>query len=254
MSADSDKSWPSIPPTQLKLQREQPAAAPEPSAPAAPGAPAPSGPPAPPVGALGATARRPAAQPVSLQTWLVRILAGLLLAGSIAFLYWSYTRLAPVQKQARAQAERANKLSQEIALMEGKYPPPELEKLAQDFQFAGQLLFGGEEDLATWFEGLKRQLVPLALEASAEFGRPSAPATTNLSVAVVPATLTLNLQPSTDVGSIRSPYGRVLSLLDELTRQPKRVDLVALEVNAGSNSISQVRTVLELWAGEEAQQ
>lgn len=252
MSADSDKSWPSIPPTQLKLQREPPAAVPEPSAPAGPGAPVPASPPGPPVGALGGAARRPAAPPLSLQDWLVRILAGVLLAGSVAFLYWSYTRLAPVQKQARALAERANKLSQEIALMEGKYPPPELEKLAEDFQFAGQLLFGGEEDLAAWFEGLKRQLVPLALEASAEFGRPSAPATTNLSVAVVPATLTLNLQPSSDVGSIRSPYGRVLSLLDELTRQPKRVDLVALEVHAGSNSISQVRTVLELWAGEEA--
>ncbi len=252
MSQEPGKTWPSVPPTQLKLQRETPRAAePTPPTPPSAAAGAPAAPPTP-VGALGSAARRPAKQPLTLQAWLVRVAAGVVLVGSLAAVYWSYQRLAPLQERSRVLSERVTRLGNEIALMEGRYTPADLEKLAEDFRFAGQQLFGTEQDLASWFEILKRELVPLALEASAEFGRPAPPPAgeTNLNVAVVPATLTLNLKPSADAASIRSPYERVLTLLDELSRQPKRVDLVALNVSAGTNSINQVRTVLELWAGE----
>jgi hypothetical protein len=194
---------------------------------------------------------RPTSTPLSWRDWAVRGLVCVLLVAALGLLYWSYSRLVPLQQQARTLGDRVAKLNQDIAVMENKYSPQTLDMLARRFQLAGQLLFGEEEALTTWFAALQRQLVPLALEASAEFGQPTSRGRTNFAVAVVPATLTLNLEPAADLGSIRSPYARVLGLLNELGGQTQRVDIVELEVTAGTNSINRVRTVVELWAGED---
>jgi hypothetical protein len=246
MSTDNDKSWPAIPPSQLKLNRGGPA-----TESAAPAAPTPQGPADAPPGAPGP--RRPPPKKASLTTrdWVIRgAMVGILLA-ALGVLVWSYQRLMPLQAQGRRLTERVNKLQEEVALMERGYTPADLEKLAREFQFAGAQLFGGEEALAAWFNGLRRRSVPLALEADADFGPPRTPAT-NYPVAVVPATLTLNIKPSEDATSPRSPHVRVLTLLDELVRQTNRADLLELHITAGSNSIAQVKAVFELWAGQEA--
>lgn len=245
MSTDNDKSWPAIPPSQLKLSR---GSASEPAPSETPTPPAPSDAPS---GASGP--RRPPPKKASLTTrdWVIRgAMVGLLLA-ALGVLVWSYQRLIPLQAQGRRLTERVNKLQEEVALMERGYTPADLEKLAREFQFAGAQLFGGEEALAAWFNGLRRRSVPLALEADADFGPPRAP-TTNYPVAVVPATLTLNIKPSEDTTAPRSPHVRVLTLLDELVRQTNRADLLALHITAGTISIAQARAVFELWAGQEA--
>lgn len=245
MSTDNDKSWPAIPPSQLKLSRG--GSATEPVAPETPAAPAPPG------ASPGASGpRRPPPKKASLTTrdWVSRgVMVGFLLA-ALGVLVWSYQRLIPLQAEGRRLTKRVNTLQEEIALMEQGYTPADLEKLAREFRFAGAQLFGGEEALAAWFNSLRRRSVPLALEANADFGPPRTPAT-NYSVAVVPATLTLNLKPSEDAPSPRSPHVRVLTLLDELVRQTNRADLLALDITAGTNSIAQVKAVFELWAGQE---
>lgn len=247
MSADADKSWPNIPPSQLKLSR---AGADETASPAElpAGGPAPSGPP--PV----ATPAPPPRKAPSLTTrdWVIRGGMVALLVAALGVLVWSYRRLAPVQTAGRLLSERVNKLEEQIAQMERGYTEADLEALAREFRFAGSLLYNGEEALAAWFNGLKRTAVPLALEADADFGQPRTPAT-NYTVAVVPATLTLSLKPSPDVASPQSPHVRVLTLLETMIRQTNRADLVALHVVAGTNSIAQVRAEMELWAGKEGQ-
>jgi hypothetical protein len=95
-------------------------------------------------------------------------------------------------------------------------------------------------------------MVPLALDASADIGRAVVTNSSNLTVAVVPATLSLTIQPSPDVAGTRSPYERVLRFLDEINRQEKRVDVVELQVTGGSNSVNRAVAMLRLWAGEEA--
>jgi hypothetical protein len=257
MSTDNDKSWPSIPPSQLRLSRggaaeSAPGGAPEsataPAEPAAGSAPAgaPGGPATPP-------ARRRKAPSLTLRDWMLRGAMVALLLIALGVLLWSYGRLTPLQARGRTLSEQVARLESEIAQMERGYTPADLEQLARDFQFAGATLFGGEDALVAWFNSLKRTAVPLALEANADFGQPHPPAVTNYNVAVVPADLTLNLKPTEDVTSPLSPHARVLALLDTLIRQTSRADLVALEVTAGTNSIAQVRARLELWAGKEGQ-
>lgn len=249
MSTDADKSWPSIPPSQLKLSRSGesgPAPAAESPAPAAPPAGTPTAPASPPA--------RPRRKPsLTTRDWILRGAMVAVLLVAVAVLVWSYTRLTPLQARGRALSEQVARLEGEIAQMERGYTPAALEQLAREFKFAGAMLFDGEEALAAWFNSLKRTAVPLALEANADFGQPHPPAVTNYNVAVVPADLTLNLKPTEDVTSPLSPHARVLALLDTLVRQTSRADLVALQVTAGTNSIAQVRARLELWAGKEGQ-
>lgn len=244
MSADADKSWPNIPPSQLKLNRagtaesdpaeERPSAA----SPSTGPSPAPK---------LAPPPRR--SQSLTTRDWVIRGGMVALLVTALGVLIWSYGRLVPVQAEGRQLSERVNKLEEQIAQMERGYSDADLEALAREFRFAGNQLYGGEEALAAWFNGLKRAAVPLALEADADFGQPRMPAT-NYTVAVVPATLTLNLKPSEDVASPQSPHVRVLTLLETLVRQTNRADLVALHVVAGTNSIAQVKAEMELWAGK----
>jgi hypothetical protein len=42
-----------------------------------------------------------------------------------------------------------------------------------------------------------------------------------------------------------------MDLMHGLSQQPKRVDVVGIEADGGTNSIAEARVVLELWAGEE---
>lgn len=249
MSTENDKSWPNIPPTQLRLSRASAAQEP-PSTPP----PAPAGDVPPPTPDAPATRARPHKAPsLTLRDWILRGTMVALLVIAVGVLIWSYSRLTPVQARGRALSEQVARLEGEIAQMERGYSETDLEQLARDFKFAGAMLFDGEEALAAWFNSLKRTAVPLALEADADFGQPHPPAVTNYNVAVVPADLTLNLKPTADVASPLSPHARVLALLDTLIRQTSRADLVALQVTAGTNSIAQVRARLELWAGKEGQ-
>jgi hypothetical protein len=171
-------------------------------------------------------------------------------AGFLAL--WSYQRLVPVQRQAREAASLASRLSGEIAVMEGRYSAEEIAELMQSYDRAKGLLFSTPGALKEWFQQVQLQMVPLALDATADFGRAAITNSASHKLAVVPATLSLNIQPASQVEAVRSPYERVLRFLDELGRQEKRMDLVELQVTGGSNSISRAVAMLQLWAGEEA--
>ena len=137
MSTDNDKSWPAIPPSQLKLSRDS---ATEPAAPVVPAPPASAD--APP-GAPGPRPAPPKKTSLTTRDWVIRgAMVGILLA-ALGVLVWSYQRLMPLQAQGRRLTERVNKLQEEVALMERGYTPADLEKLAREFQFAGAQLLGG---------------------------------------------------------------------------------------------------------------
>lgn len=247
MNSDADKSGPSLPPAALKLSRE--------SAPpsAASTAAAESN-----LRADGSTTSPPPAPrrkktSLTMRDWAVRgLIVGILLL-ALGVLLWSYRRLVPVQREGRVLAARVDTLQADIVAMEKGVTPADLEQLARELQFTGQLLLNGEQALVSWLNDLRRTAVPLALEATANFGQPRPPAATNVNVAVVPTQLTVNLKPSEDVSSPLPPPSRVLRLLHELLHRSNRADLVALHITAGSNSIAQVRADLELWAGGEEQ-
>jgi hypothetical protein len=221
-----------------KLTLATPPRPPKPPAPAAK---------APPPAAPAASRK---AQPLTTAAWISRALTVLLLAGAVGLVTWNYRRLLPVQKKARETSALVNRLSAEIALMETRTSPDAAQQVAENYAQAQALLFSSPEALKDWFQRVRREMVPLALDATADFGRPTAANPTNLGLAVVPATLALSIQPALQVEGVRSPYERVLRFLDQLSRQEKRVDVLDLQVHGGSNSVSRAVATLQLWAGE----
>lgn len=236
-----------VPPTPIPPSRLTLAAAPKEPPRPAPGEEVPP-PPVPPPTRRDPTSRRSATPG---QGWLLRTVMALLFVGSVALVLWSHRRLVPVQQESRKAAEKVSQLSGEIAVMQGRYSSREVEELAKRFEQTRSLLFPTPEDLFGWFGGLQTNMIPLALEARADFRPPAITNTAGHKLAVVPARLTLVLKPTTNVAGVNTPYERVLRFLDELTGQEKRVDLVELEVSGGTNSVSQASASIDLWAGEE---
>lgn len=189
--------------------------------------------------------------PVTFGGWLVRAMLGVPLLGAAFLVFWCHQRLVPVQEHARALAAQTSRLSTEIGLMEGRLTPDELAKLAADYQRAQGLFFSSSDALKEWAKEVRLQMIPLALDAVPEFGQAVVTNSSNVTVAKVPATLSLNFQPSAQVAGARSPYERVLRFLDAMNQQTRRVDLVELQVSGGSNSIQRAVATLQLWAGEE---
>lgn len=189
--------------------------------------------------------------PLTLRQWLGRILLFCLLLGSGGLLFWSHRQLIPVQRQARDTGALISRLSTEVAVMEGKYSAAEIAQLAEDYRQAQGLLFATPDALKDWFQEVRSQMVPLALDAVADFGRATTTNAADRTLAIVPATLALSIQPADKIEAVRSPYERVLRFLDQLNRQAKRVDLVEIQVTGGTNSVSRAVATLQLWAGEE---
>lgn len=206
--------------------------------------------PAPAAAARKARRRRP---PLTLRDWVWRTVAWCLLAGSVGLLLWTYRELVPAQQSLRDASSRVSRLSAEIAVMEGRYSPADIEQLAAEYRGAIDLLFSTPESLAEWLQEIRAHAVPLAFDTTPEFSRltPEAQGRTNVVSAYEPATLSLVIQPKVQVEGVRPAYERLLRFLGELGRQSKRVDLVELQVHGGSNSVSHAVATLKFWVGAE---
>jgi hypothetical protein len=224
------------------------------------GAPAVAGPPKLPAGApaLPATSlpapgvSRPVVKvALSWQDWLMRLVLALVVAASATAVYWSYQRLARLQQRSRRLEDTVSRLNTDIALLEGKYSQSDIDRLLARSKEAEALLFAGQDALLEWFTDLKLQLVPLSLNAVADFGQALTNRAGSHALAVVPATVAVEVGPAPQIESRRSPYERSLLLMQLLAQQPKRVDVVGLTAVGGSNSLQEARVVLDLWAGDE---
>lgn len=192
--------------------------------------------------------------PLTVRDWILRALILVVIAGSVALVWWSYQRLVPVQQQAREANALLARLANEVRTMETKYPQEVIDRIRADHRAAQGLLFGGENAVAPWFESLQEDLIPLALEGRASFGVPKAAQAAGQGLAIVPATVSVDLKPAADITSVATPYVRLLRFVDLLGRQAKRVDLLDLQVSGGSNSVAKASATLELWAGTEGRQ
>ena len=180
---------------------------------------------------------------------ILRLLATVLMAGAFALAGWIFFwKLAPLQKQSRDLGMQVIRLSAEVDEMERNLEKNDPE-VTRNFRRVNSRLFSDEATLANWLTDLKEQVIPLALEARADFGAAVLPNTNYQHLAIIPATVSVRL--ARDIEAIQSPYQRLLRLSHLLTSQERRVDLTELTVIAGSNSIQQATLVLNLWAGKE---
>ena len=70
-------------------------------------------------------------------------------------------------------------------------------------------------------------------------------------LAMIPATIFLEVRTTTDQSAAQSPYQRLVQMAQQLGAGEKRTDLAELSLSGGTGSVSRAVMVLNLWAGEE---
>jgi len=178
---------------------------------------------------------------------LHRVLILLVAAGSLFLSWWSVNRLLPLEKQRTQLTEGIRRLTDEITLMESKWTDPEIQRVLTRFTQAQARLFADQETLLTWYANLRQRLVPLALDANADFGKPATHTVAEGEMTVIPAMVNVEVRPALGIEGVQSPYERVLRLTRLLASDEKRVDIEELTVAGGSNSVSRAVAVINLW-------
>ena len=180
---------------------------------------------------------------------LFRFLNVVLIAGAIAFAWWTYSRqLVPLQKQSRQVSAALNRLSAEVDVLERKWPLVQREQIRTDYQEVRNELFADEAELGRWLVRIEEEAAPLALDVKVDFGKSVAQTAEQEKLAIVPASVTLEVRPA--IGGTQTPYQRMLRLGQQLAAEGKRADLAELDVNGGPLSITHGLLVFNLWAGE----
>jgi len=179
---------------------------------------------------------------------VVRVVLLLVFSGSLALIGWSFGRLAPAEKKLQMQTDKIARLEDEVLKLELKWNPREAEQVAARFKQAQEQVFAGNEEFLRWQDQLKSQSNQMVLEIKAQIGKTQACPLPNQVFSIISATV--DAQPIFDEPSTNSPYKRVLDFAQYLTTQKKRVDLVDFMVNGNSNSVTQAKLGLQLWAQE----
>ena len=195
----------------------------------------------------------PRASSLNYTEILLRALFFLCVLGSLALVWWSVRRLAPLQQKSRELSTTVARLSAEVDQMDGKWTKQDVEQIVRKFGQVQGHLFGGQAAGEAWLIKLKEQGIPMALDVKADFGKTAAQEAGDRKLAVIPATVSIEVRPAPGIEGVLPPYQRMLQLSQRLTAEEKRADLVELNVVGGTNSICRAVVVLDLWAGEEGQ-
>jgi hypothetical protein len=182
---------------------------------------------------------------------LFRVAIVIIILSSIGVGYWSFFHyLAPLQKQSQNIVGRSSSILSRIDEMERRWNPELTKEVRDTYREVYAQLFANQAELEQWLIQVHEQAAPLALQINVGFG-PSAPQAgfTN-SLAVIPATISLEVEPEPGDVKNKSPYDRVLAFGEALAVHGKRADLAELTVTGGVGSISRALLVFNLWAGD----
>lgn len=182
---------------------------------------------------------------------LFRVLIVLVILLSVGVAYWSFFhQFLPLQQQARAVVTNVSSRSAQLDALERRWTPEEVEDIRARYREVYQQLFADQAALEAWLAELQKHAAPLALEINVGFGAgvPREEFTTNL--AVIPASISLEVKPADSNAQGKSPYERVLAFGQQLAAHGKRADLAELTVIGGVGSVNRALMVFNLWAGD----
>jgi len=180
---------------------------------------------------------------------IFRIAVVLVMLGSIAFPWWTYSaRLIPLQKQSRDLTSANSALSADVDKMDRKWSKEDAEFIREKYKEVYASLFADEAALKEWLHRLEQRALPLSLDVHVDIGS-GISQLRDEKLAIVPASVTLQVHPM--LNSKDSPYQRLLRLGQQLSTEGKRADLAELTVIGGTGSITNATLVFNLWAGEE---
>jgi hypothetical protein len=183
---------------------------------------------------------------------LFRVIILVAVLGSVAMIWWSFVLvLLPRQQQAKDLSLRVSRLSAEVDDLDGQWTQAQMTNVTNQFSQVDLKLFGGQAGVDAWLANLKELAGSLALDVGADFGPPSPQTAGGRTLNVIPATVSIKVQPAGPETKTPSPYGRVLLLGQLLSVENKRADLTELTMDGGTNSINRVALVLNYWAAKE---
>jgi Tfp pilus assembly protein PilO len=195
----------------------------------------------------------PPPKKLRLSHWeaLFRVVIVLVILASIAVAYWSFfDRLLPLQQQARSMVTKVSKMSEQRDQAERRWAPEQINEIRARYREVYRQLFADSAALEEWLSQIHTEAAPLALELNVQLGQaaPLADFTNNL--AIVPASISLEVLPAPGAARGKSPYERVLAFGQQLAAHGKRADLAELTVTGGVGSISRAVLEFNLWAGD----
>jgi hypothetical protein len=183
---------------------------------------------------------------------LFRVIILVAVLGSVAVIWWSFVMvLLPRLKESRELSSRVSRLSAEVDDLEHQWTKAGAEQVSNQFSQVDLKLFEGRAGVEAWLADLKEQAAPLALDVRADLGPASPQTAGGRTLTVIPATVSVEVQPARPELATPSPYQRILQLSQRLTDQDKRADLTELTVAGGTNSIGRTVLVLNYWTRKE---
>lgn len=174
------------------------------------------------------------------------------LAVSLWLLWWSvFVRLAPVNREYQSRTQQLSDLANQVDQLRLQWPASKLDQAEKEFQAARALLFTNTTEAADWGRQIQSEAAAAGLQASISWDAPQVfpPAELKLSTAQA----RLSLQPVVTPGVTNAPYLRLLNLARKLGNGDKRVDMLSLAVNGGSNAVQQADLVLQVWTQERSE-
>jgi hypothetical protein len=159
--------------------------------------------------------------------------------------------LLPRLKQSRELSSTVSRLSAEVDDLDHQWSRTDAQRVTNQFSQVDLKLFESQASLEDWLADLKDQSAPLALDLRADFGTPTPKTAGGRTLNVIPATVSVEVQPAPPELPTPSPYQRILRLSQRLTGEGKRADLTELTVTAGTNSIGRAVLVFDYWTGKE---
>jgi hypothetical protein len=183
---------------------------------------------------------------------LFRVIILVAVLGSVAVIWWSFGRvLSPRQQQSRELSLQVARLSAEVDDLDRQWTQAQMANVTNQFSQVDFTLFEGRAGVEAWVANLKELTASLALDVGVELGQPSQQTAGGRTLAVIPATVSVKVQPAGPETKPQSPYGRILMLGQLLSFENKRADLTELMVDGGANSIGRAVLVLNYWTGKE---
>lgn len=184
---------------------------------------------------------------------LFRLVIGGLVLGSLALAWFSVIRvLLPQQSRNREMRLKVSQLSAEVEALQRNCSAAETTRIHTRSQQARARLFADQDAVEHWLANLKTASALLTLNAKAEFGAALPKTIGGRPMAILPATIAVNLKTVTDEVASVPPYQRLLRFVQDLEARDKRADLTQLSVTGDTHSLINASVVFNLWAHAEA--
>jgi hypothetical protein len=187
--------------------------------------------------------------PAAFRDLKVRLLLLFVFGASAALVVWSIMyRLPASEKKLAQQNAKIAGIEKEIGDFQDRWNPLEAERIFVRSKQCQEQLLAGHDEVTGWQANLKRRADQFTLSVNAGITKTQDCPLPGKRFSIYSATL--EVRSITPGVRSNSPYLRVLNFARDLASEKKRVDVVELEARGSSNSVSEARLGLQLWALE----